>query len=178
MSFLGQKKKLLFPEIRVTRKIFTRTTAIFFKSIFWRYSLFFFSLFCFFCILVFFACSFIFWNQKYIFWYTFDSPGGWLTKKFSPGWFPETRLLFWGLSKIVSLYVETLEKAFENTLWKLLLYGWFKLKHLLFTTNLHNTGFSVLYVFPVKEVEFDIFCNLKIFMKVLWTSFCSVAHVS
>ena len=70
--FLGQKKILLFPEMRVTRKIFTRAAAnLFFQSIFRRYSLFFFSFFCFFCILVvvvvvfvFFACLFVFWNFR------------------------------------------------------------------------------------------------------------------
>ena len=61
--FLGQKKILLFPEMRVTRKIFTRAGAnLFFQSIFRRYSLFFFSFFCFFVfllLLLLFFCLFV-----------------------------------------------------------------------------------------------------------------------
>ena len=48
------EKKLLFPEMRMTRTIFIRAAMnLFFKSIFRKYSFFFFSFFCFFCILAF-----------------------------------------------------------------------------------------------------------------------------
>ena len=73
--------------MRVTRKILTQAAAnLFFKSIFQRYSLFFFGFFSFFLyysLFVFFAC-FFFWNLKYIFWYTFDYAGGWVIKNFHP----------------------------------------------------------------------------------------------
>ena len=55
--------------------------------------IFFFTLFCFLS-----SCYFLgsFWNSKYIFWHTFDYASGWVIKKLSSSWFPETRLLFWG----------------------------------------------------------------------------------
>ena len=38
----------------------------------------------------------LFLNWKYLFWYIFDFAGGWVIKHFSPGRFPETKLLaFW-----------------------------------------------------------------------------------
>ena len=52
-------KKLLFPEMRVTRKFFTRAVEIH-LSIFRRYSLFFFSFFCFFWFL--FCLFLVLWN--------------------------------------------------------------------------------------------------------------------
>ena len=46
LNFDLTKKNLLFPEMRVTRKISTRVVAnLFFYLIFWKYSLFFFSFF-------------------------------------------------------------------------------------------------------------------------------------
>ena len=80
-----KKKKLLFPEMRVTRKIFTRAVANFFFNFFSGNILFsslvssasFVFLLCFF-----FSCLFL----KYIFWYTFDYASGWVIKNFySPG---------------------------------------------------------------------------------------------
>ena len=48
---------------------------------------------------LFFSCFwFLFEIKKYIFWYTFDYAGGWVIMKFSPDRFPETRLLFFGLT--------------------------------------------------------------------------------
>ena len=47
-------------------------------------------------VFLFFVCVCIFLNKKYIFWYTFDYVGEQVVKKnFSPGQFPQTRLLFW-----------------------------------------------------------------------------------
>ena len=59
---------LLFPEMRVARKIFTgRPQIYFFKSIFRWYSLFFFSFLFLFCILVFFYLFACFLKLKYIY---------------------------------------------------------------------------------------------------------------
>ena len=55
----------------------------------------------------------IFFKSKIYIWYTFDYVGGWETKKFSPGPFPETRLLFFGLCFAKKLKTEKL-KAFNN----------------------------------------------------------------
>ena len=61
----GQKKIiLLFPEMRVTRKIFTRTAASFFKFFYRRYSLFFICFFCFFWFLFFVVIVSCFLNLK------------------------------------------------------------------------------------------------------------------
>ena len=87
----------MFPEGRVTRKIFNRAAAdFFFLIIFQGYSLFFFSFFYFFWLLLFwlFAVS---WKKKCVFWYTFDYAGGWVINIFSPDRFLETRLLYFGL---------------------------------------------------------------------------------
>ena len=51
----------------------------------------FFFLFCLYLLLL---LLLLFWISKYIFWYTFNYTGGWVINKFSPGRFPETRLLF------------------------------------------------------------------------------------
>ena len=63
-----------------------------------RYSLFFFNFFCFFLsfFFLFFFCFLYFftWKKEYMFWYTFGYAGGWVIKKFSPGRFSETKLLF------------------------------------------------------------------------------------
>ena len=48
------------------------------------------------------SCFFVLlfvWNWKCIFWYTFDHAGKWVIKKVSPGQFPQTRLVFYGLIK-------------------------------------------------------------------------------
>ena len=62
------------------------------------FSFFFFSLFCFFVFCFFggflLVCLF-FEIKKYIFWYTFDFADRWVINKFSPGRFPETRILFY-----------------------------------------------------------------------------------
>ena len=97
------KKILLFPEMRVTRKIFTRAPADFFLSIFQRYYLFF-SFFCFFVFLFFFLFSFLFllvWflKLKINILIHIRLCGGWVIKKYSPGRFSETKLLFFGLMK-------------------------------------------------------------------------------
>ena len=104
--------------MQVTWKIFLRAAANFF--FFYRFSgdilfpslvSFVFFYYCFFCL---FVCLFVaFWNRKCIFWYTFDCPGGWVIKRFSPGRFPETRLFsFWphpAAYSIACTYLETVE---------------------------------------------------------------------
>ena len=114
----GQKKKQknsCFRKCRWREKSSPRRPQIhFFQSIFRRCSLFFFGFFCFLLLLFFFVCLFVaFWNWKCIFWYTFDCPGGWVIKRFSPGRFPETRLFsFWAHPAIYSIactYLETVE---------------------------------------------------------------------
>ena len=98
---LGPKKiVLLFPETQVTRKIFTRAASIYiyiFLSIFQRCFLFFFGFFCFFWFLCFFLFVCCFLKLKmYILIHIWLC--GWVSdKNFSPGQFPETRLLFFGL---------------------------------------------------------------------------------
>ena len=82
------QKILLFPEMRVTRKTFTRVAAFFLLIDF--PAIFFFAFFLLFLL-------FVFWNEKYIFWYTLDFPGEWVIKNFLPGRFLETRLLFFTL---------------------------------------------------------------------------------
>ena len=98
---LVSQKKLLFLEMRVTKKIFTGAAA---NLLFNRFSgdILFSSVisFVFFGILVFFVCLFVFWNWKYTFWYKFDYGAGWVIKTFSPGRFPETWLLFFGLTNL------------------------------------------------------------------------------
>ena len=100
-SYSDKAKKILFlPEMRVTRKIFPRVAANLFSLIDFLqiFSFFFFSLFCFFvfCFFgVFLPVCLFFEIKKYIFWYTFDFADRWVINKFSPGRFPETRILFY-----------------------------------------------------------------------------------
>ena len=95
------QKILLFPEMRVTRKTFTRVAAFFLLIDF--PAIFFFAFFLLFLL-------FVFWNEKYIFWYTLDFPGEWVIKNFLPGRFLETRLLFFTLH-IANLQFESQQKA-------------------------------------------------------------------
>ena len=82
----SKEKSLLFPKMRMTRKIFTRTAA---KLFFNRFSadILFSSLvfFLFLFLLFLFVCSLFFWIWKCIFWYKFDCAGEWVIKIFSPG---------------------------------------------------------------------------------------------
>ena len=89
------KKDLLFPEMWMTSKIFTRAAANLFFLIDFL-TIFSFLLFLLlFCILVFYACLFVFWNQKYIFWYTFNNADGWVMKKFHLANFRKQDYFFW-----------------------------------------------------------------------------------
>ena len=104
--FYVQEKKLLFPEMRVTRKIFTRVAVIFFSqfsggSLFsslasFVYFSFFFLFFdsCVFCL---YCCCFLKLKMHILIHI-------WLCGQvsdniFSPGWFPETRILFLAVQK-------------------------------------------------------------------------------
>ena len=93
------KKILLFPEMRVSRKIFNPAAAFFFffLSILRRNSVFFFSFFCFFdsCFCLFVCCFLKF--KMYILIHI-RLCGRVTDKKISPGRLMETRLLFFGLT--------------------------------------------------------------------------------
>ena len=62
----GQKKSLFFPEMQVTRKIFTQTVTNLFKSNFWRYYLFYISFLCFIWFLFLFVCLIFLKLKMYI----------------------------------------------------------------------------------------------------------------
>ena len=81
---LGQKKLPLFPEMWVTRKIFTRAAANLFLIDFLEiFSFLLYFLFLFLILVFWFVC--LMFLIKCIFWFTFDYAGGWVIKKFSPG---------------------------------------------------------------------------------------------
>ena len=93
--YQAKKKLLLFPEMRVTTKIFTRVATNFFLNRFSGDILFFFSFFCFLFILVsfcFFVCVFL--KLKMYILIQIRLSGRVSGKKVSPGRFLEARLLF------------------------------------------------------------------------------------
>ena len=93
---LGKKKYSRFPKCGWRERSSSRRPQIYFFNRFSRDILFSFLVsFAFFdSFFVAVVCLLLFKIKKCIFWYTFDNAWSWVTKKISPGRFPEIRLLF------------------------------------------------------------------------------------
>ena len=114
--------------------------------------------FVFFYYCFFFVCLFVaFWNWKCIFWYTFDCPGGWVIKRFSPGRFPETRLFsFWphtAIHSIACTYLETVEYQNAPAVLKL---------PIMLPTCVRAHAFIVFVIKDFTQLDWFIFLEKKI----------------
>ena len=150
--------------MRVTRKIFTRAAAKFFKSIFRRYSLFFCSLFCFFCSFFLF-CLFVRFLKLKIYILILIRLCGRVSDKIFFTWpisgikTPFLAQSYWLLFHYLLLNANVMRCITNELFWNIL-YQWAPGDRLhIFTCNHHGAEISVIWLVERIEIKFLILYN-------------------